>query len=137
MTTQPTDSSERLRALMRKQTALVSHTMSPPTAAPVPQPALPPKAIANPREEPIPSSSIPEDLRASWDRVTIRLKVGELEKINNIVIATQQTTRWSKVTTTDVLRVALRRVKDNEAIDAKELKALRARDRRLTKERGV
>lgn len=137
MTTHPTDSSERLRALMRKQTALVSHTISPPAAAPVPQPALPPKAIASPREEPTPSPAIPEDLRASWDRVTIRLKVGELEKINNIVIATQQTTRWSKVTTTDILRVALRRVKDNEAIDAKELKALRARDRRLTKERGV
>ena len=67
----------------------------------------------------------------SWDRITIRLTAGELEKINDVVIATQQANRSGKVTTTDILRVALCRVKDQEAIDAREIKALRARDGRF------
>jgi hypothetical protein len=87
-------------------------------------------ATASPSARP---AALPENPKVSWDRITIRLTRGELEKINDVVIATQQANRWGRVTTTDILRVALRRVKDQEAIDVWEIKVLRARDGRFTK----
>lgn len=72
-----------------------------------------------------------------WDRVTIRLTVGELEKINDVVIATQQANRTGKITTTDVLRTALRRLKDQEAIRSAEIAALRAQDARISNRRNI
>jgi hypothetical protein len=53
------------------------------------------------------------------------------------VIATQQANRQSKVTTTDILRAALRRIKDQEALDTTTLKKLRDQDGRLAKRRAV
>ncbi len=76
---------------------------------------------------------MPENPKVSWDRITIRLTAGELEKINDVVIATQQANRWGRVTTTDILRVALRRVEGQEAIDVREIKALRAHDGRFAR----
>ncbi len=116
----PTDSSERLKALMRQHTANA-------VAVP-PAPTPPPVSASSTR-----SAAIHDHPKASWDRITIRLTIGELEKINDVVIATQQANRWGKVTTTDVLRVALRRVKAQEAIDAKEIQTLRARDGRFAR----
>lgn len=75
--------------------------------------------------------------RANWNRVTIRLPAGELAKINDVVIATQQAIRSSKVTTTDILRIGLRRVQDQEAISTAEIQALRAADARFTKDKTV
>ncbi|MEI7935202.1 MAG: hypothetical protein WCK27_00805 [Verrucomicrobiota bacterium] len=127
----PTDSSERIKALMRQHTA----TMAAPMPAPTPTTALRPPpvaaiATANPTARP---AAVPEIPKVSWDRITIRLTAGELEKINDVVIATQQANRWGRVTTTDILRVALRRIKNQEAIDAREIKALRARDGRFAR----
>jgi S-adenosylmethionine synthetase len=82
---------------------------------------------------PASAAAIQENPAVSWNRITIRLTAGEVEKINDVVIATQQANRWSKVTTTDVLRVALRRIKSQEAIDAREIKVLRARDGRFSR----
>lgn len=129
MTLKPTDSSERIKALMRQHTASVTATMP----APPPATTLRPPPVAATASPPPQLAAAPENPKVSWDRITIRLTKGEVEKINDVVIATQQANRWSKVTTTDVLRVALRRVKDQEAIDAKEIKALRARDGRFTR----
>jgi len=100
-----------------------------PTAAARP----PPVAATAPANPPARRAAMPENPKVSWDRITIRLTAGELEKINDVVIATQQANRWGRVTTTDILRVALRRVKDQEAIDAREIKALRAHDGRFTR----
>ena len=130
MTMKPTDSSERIKALMRQHTASAVADMPahPPTAENRPPPV--PVAAITPPARP---AAVPENPKVSWDRITIRLTRGELEKINDVVIATQQANRWGRVTTTDILRVALRRIKDQEAIDAKEIKALRARDGRFAK----
>ena len=130
MTMKPTESSERIKALMRQHTASAVADM------PATEPATasrPPPVAAITTTPPTRPAAVPELPKVSWDRITIRLTRGELEKINDVVIATQQANRWGRVTTTDVLRVALRRVKDQEAIDAKEIKALRARDGRFTK----
>jgi len=126
----PTESSERIKALMRQHTANAVADMPAPTPAPASRPPPVPAATASPPALP---AALPENPKVSWDRITIRLTRGELEKINDVVIATQQANRWGRVTTTDILRVALRRVKDQEAIDAREIKALRARDGRFTK----
>ena len=130
-----TDSSERIKALMRQHTA----TMAAPMPAPTPATASrPPPVAAVAMAHPLPQpAAVPETPKVSWDRITIRLTAGELEKINDVVIATQQANRSGRVTTTDILRVALRRVKDQEAIDAREIKALRARDGRFAKSRKV
>lgn len=66
-------------------------------------------------------------LKENWNRVTIRLPAGELAKINDVVIATQQAIRSCKVTITDILRIGLRRVREQEAISATEIRALRTR----------
>ncbi len=94
----------------------------------------PPPVAATARAiPPVRPATVPENPKVSWDRITIRLTAGELEKINDVVIATQQANRWGRVTTTDILRVALRRVKDQEAIDVREIKALRAHDGRFAR----
>jgi hypothetical protein len=127
----PTESSERIKALMRQHTASMAATMP----APAPTTAIrPPPVAATATTSPVARpAAATENPKVSWDRITIRLTAGELEKINDVVIATQQANRWGRVTTTDILRVALRRVKDQEAIDTREIKALRARDGRFTK----
>jgi hypothetical protein len=127
----PTDSSERIKALMRQHTASMSAAM--PAPAPTTAARPPPVAITGATILPAQPAALPESPKVSWDRITIRLTAGELDKINDVVIATQQANRTAKITTTDILRVALRRVKDQEAIDAREIKALRARDGRFTK----
>jgi hypothetical protein len=131
----PTDSSERIKALMRQHTASMAATM--PAPAPTTAARPPPVAATAPAIPPARRAAVPENPKVSWDRITIRLTAGELEKINDVVIATQQANRWGRVTTTDILRVALRRVKDQEAIDAREIKALRAHDGRFAKGRKV
>lgn len=123
-----TDSRERLKALMRQHTATVTTAM--PAQAPAADSRPPRTATVNPPLSQ-PATATPQTQNVRWDRITIRLTVGELQKINDVVIATQQATRTAKVTTTDILRVALRRVKDYEALDAGELKAVRAPDKRL------
>ena len=120
----PNDSRERLKALMRTTAAnsiaapqtpvLATATANPPSVAITETPATRTATVQNGN-------------RANWNRVTIRLPAGELAKINDVVIATQQATRSSKVTTTDILRVALRRIKDQEAISAAEISVLRTR----------
>jgi hypothetical protein len=127
----PTDSSERIKALMRQHTASMSAAMPAPTPATASRP--PPVAVTATAILPAQPAALPENPKVSWDRITIRLTAGELAKISDVVIATQQANRTAKITTTDVLRVALRRVKDQEAIDAREIKVLRARDGRSTK----
>ena len=125
-----TDSSERLKALMRKHTANAVAIMPAPVTTTATQPA---PVVAVTAQPPTRTATTQPPQNASWNRVTIRLPVGELEKINDVIIATQQANRWGKVTTTDILRVALRRIKDKEAIDATEIKALRMRDGRFAK----
>jgi len=126
-----TDSGERLKILMRKQSALAEASAPPPAAiAPVVAKSL--LASQSPLAPTNRTSSA-----VKWDRVTIRLTAGELEKINEVVIATQQANRTAKVTTTDVLRTALRRVEDGEAIQAADIQALRAQDARSSERRNV
>ena len=125
----PTDSSERLKALMRKHTANSIAVTPAPAATTATTP--PPVAATTMEVPPTRTATVQGNPKVSWDRITIRLTAGELEKINDVVIATQQANRWGKVTTTDILRVALRRIKSQEAIDLKEIKALRARDGRF------
>jgi hypothetical protein len=136
MTMKPTESSERIKALTRQHTASMAAAPMPastPATASRPPPVAT-IATANPPTRP---ATVPETPNVRWDRITIRLTAGELEKINDVVIATQQANRSGRVTTTDILRVALRRVKDQEAIDAREIKALRARDGRFARDRKV
>src|ERR1035441_11053969 len=128
MTMKPTDSSERIKALMRQHTATMAAPTPTTASRPPPVAAV---ATAKPAARP---AAVPENPKVSWDRITIRLTAGELEKINDVVIATQQANRWGRVTTTDILRVALRRIKNQEAIDAREIKALRARDGRFARD---
>ena len=96
------------------------------TPAPTTAPANPPPvAVAE-----APAMRMPTEqgsLKENWNRVTIRLPVGELAKINDVVIATQQAIRSGKVTTTDILRIGLRRIREQEAISATEIRALRTR----------
>ena len=79
----------------------------------------------------------PANPNRGWDRVTIRLMSHELEKLNDLVIAAQQANRNSKITSTDVMRIALRRLEDPTAITATELQALRADDGRIRKARAL
>ena len=127
----PTDSSERLKALMRKHTANAAAVM--PTAVTTAANQPPPVAVATVAQTATSTITAQQRSNVSWNRVTIRLPAGELEKINDVIIATQQANRWGKVTTTDILRVALRRINDQEAIGANEIRALRARDGRFAK----
>ena len=118
-----TDSREKLKALMR--TTAANQVAAIPSPVTVTATASPPVAIA---ERPEPQTATGQgSLKANWNRVTIRLPVGELAKINDVVIATQQAIRSGRVTITDILRVALRRIKDQEAISAAEIRALRTR----------
>ena len=120
------DSKDRLIRLMQKQTDLAKVSAPPPTTSPVVSTAsLRSGTIEEGREAEIAPS-------VKWDRVTIRLTGVELEKINAVVIATQQATRNAKITTTDILRVALRRIKDQAPIEGDEIAALRSRDGRTT-----
>lgn len=75
----------------------------------------------------------PENQGPIWSRITVRLTAGEAGKINDVVIATQQANRWAKITATDVIRIALSRVKENEAIDANALRKLRGGSKRSTR----
>ena len=125
----PTESSERIQALMRQHTANAVADMPAPVTTTA---SRPPPAPAATVSQPARPAAVPDNPKVSWDRITIRLTRGELEKINDVVIATQQANRWGRVTTTDILRVALRRIKDREEIDVREIKALRARDGRFT-----
>ena len=126
-----TDSKERLKALMRQTTA--NSVAVVPVAATTTATQPPPVAAAATAGQQTRTATMQQKPNVSWDRITIRLTAGELEKINDLVIATQQANRTAKITTTDILRVALRRVKDQEAIDAREIKALRAHDGRFAK----
>lgn len=87
--------------------------------------------------QPMRTETTPQNHNISWNRITIRITAGEFEKINNVVIATQQANRTGKVTATDVLRAGLRRIKEQEAISATEIKVLRARDTRFAKTGNV
>ena len=118
------------------------HTANSIAVMPAPTPAAtailpPPVAATIMADPPAPAATMQENPKVSWNRVTIRLTAGEVEKINDVVIATQQANRSSKVTTTDVLRVALRRIKSREAVDAGEIRALRARDGRFSRDGRV
>jgi hypothetical protein len=124
------DSTQRLKDMMRRQSSLAVTIPAPAAVAPVaPVAPSPPAIVATPASQGKPA--------VKWDRVTIRLTAGELEKINDVVIATQQANRTAKITTTDVLRVALRCVKDQEAIKGTEIEALRAQDARSSKRQNV
>lgn len=114
---------------MRKTTANSVAVI--PATAPAAATQPPQVAAATTESPPTRPATVQESAKVSWDRITIRLTAGELEKINDVVIATQQANRWGKVTTTDIMRVALRRIKNQEALDAREIKALRARDGRF------
>jgi hypothetical protein len=132
MTLKPTDSSERIKALMRQTTA--NMTAQPPATALRPPPPVAVTPTANSLARP---AAPPNTPKVSWDRITIRLTAGEIQKINDVVIATQQANRQSRVTATDVLRAALRRIKDEEALAASVINALHEHDGRLTKRRAV
>ena len=118
---------ERLKALMQQHTGgLALATQAAPMQATLPRP--PPAAVS--KTEPVTlerggQSDLP---KITWGKVTVRLTATELQKINDVVIATQQAHRTARVTTSDVLRVALRRIKDNEAITAENLKAVSVRN---------
>jgi hypothetical protein len=127
----PTESSERLKALMRRHAANAVAAMPAPATATATATMPPPVAATTTEAPPARTTGVPDNPKVSWDRITIRLTAGELEKINDVIIATQQASRWGKVTTTDILRVALRRIKNSEAIDVKEIKALRTHDGRF------
>lgn len=131
----PTETSERLKNLMRahKANSVAGVPAVIPTAPAITSPTV--AAVASPAAA-RPASATTQP-KARWDRVTIRLPAGELQKINDVVIATQQANRWSKVTTTDILRAGLRRIKEHEAVDAASLKALREQDGRLSKAKTV
>lgn len=75
--------------------------------------------------------------KAVWGKVTVRFTATEIQKISDAVIATQQANRTAKVTTSDILRVALRRIKDNEAITTDELKAVSVREARPPRSAAV
>ena len=129
------DSKERLKALMRQTTANSVAVVPVAATTTTTQPAA--VATAATAGQQTRTATMQQKPNVSWDRITIRLTAGELEKINDVVIATQQANRSGKVTTTDILRVALRRVKDQEAIDAREIRALRARDGRFANKGNV
>ena len=78
----------------------------------------------------------PERTPVKWDRVTIRLTEGELTRINDVVIATQQASRDAKITMTDVLRTALMRFKEDVILPA-EIHTLRAQDARMSERHKV
>lgn len=127
MTTKPTDSAERLKALMRQHTA----KMSAPPPFPTIQATLPSStAETNTVAKTTRMTVDPEKQDPIWSRITVRLTAGEAAKINDVVIATQQANRWAKVTATDVVRIALSRVKESEALDANALRRLRGGSKR-------
>jgi len=128
----PTETSERLKTLMRTHKANSIAVASAP--APIP-PAAPPIVAAT--LAPAPAKPQRSFGKPRWERVTVRLMQEELQKINDVVIATQQAHRFSKVTATDILRAGLRRIKDQEVIDMATLKALRDDDGRMAKNRIV
>lgn len=146
------DTKERLKALMRKHTedaaasasnGVATSVRPPPSAlSPMLQPVTPtPSAtvarLSTSQEAIAPVTRASVKPQRGWERVTVRLMNHELEKLNSLVIATQQANRVSKVTSTDVLRIALRRMEDSTCITAAELQALRAEDGRIRKARAI
>lgn len=130
-----TDSSDRLKALMRQHTANSVAALPAPATITTTRP--PTVAAVITEGQPMRTETTPQNHNISWNRITIRITAGEFEKINNVVIATQQANRTGKVTATDVLRAGLRRIKEQEAISATEIKVLRARDTRFAKTGNV
>jgi len=119
----------KLKALM-EQTAGNAATVTPTATAIAAIRPPPPTTRPMPSRTQTEGEAIPKIM---WGKVTVRFTAGEIQKINDAVIATQQANRTAKVTTSDILRVALRRIKDNEAISASELKAVSGRNARATR----
>ena len=110
-------------------------TQSVPMPVPVHRPS---PGVVSKMEPPAEERGGQSDLpRVTWGKVTVRLTAAEIQKINDAVIATQQAHRTAKVTTSDIMRVALRRIKENEAVSAQELKAVSVRETRLRKAASV
>ena len=69
------------------------------------------------------------------DRCTVRLTGPELATVNRLILETHQRT-GERITSTDVLRIALARVGAGSAIVASEIQALRTTDGRRINYRG-
>ena len=155
--TKPTKSNDmrnQLRNLMNQHTATVS--AKPPVSiavlmpevpkpqAPPPKPTLvtPPQVpVRIPTETPrSASANVPPPAHAinqvvpHADRCTVRLTGSEMANINQLILETHQRT-GERITSSDVLRIALSRVGAGTPIAASEIKSLRDTDGRRMKYR--
>jgi len=156
--TKPTKSNDmrnQLRNLISQHTATVSAKPAASAAVLVPEtpktPSLAPKPpVVGPAQKPV---RIPIEMQVSApaytpppahpvnqvvphaDRCTVRLTASEMATINQLILETHQRT-GERITSSDVLRIALSRAGSGTSIAASEIKSLRDTDGRRMKYRA-
>ncbi len=130
-TTKSNDTHNQLREIMQRHTATlgasttVTETLPPPIAAPTSVKVAVSSASVTPQSKPIVNPSMAK----TAERCTTRLLMTEVARVNDIILETHQRT-GKPITTSDVLRIGLRRVGRKAPITPEEIAALRATDAR-------
>lgn len=149
------DMRNQLRNLMSQHTATVSAKPAASTAVLIPEAPKPPSPVPTqvlvsptPRPGRIPSET--QNSASAYtqpaahpvnpvvphaDRCTVRLTGSEMANINQLILETHQRT-GERITSSDVLRIALCRVGSGTPIAASEIKSLRDTDGRRMKYRA-
>jgi hypothetical protein len=130
-TTKSNDTHNQLREIMQRHTATlgasttVTETLSPPVTAPTAIKVAVSGVSVVPQSMPMVNSSRTK----TAERCTTRLLMTEVARVNDIILETHQRT-GKPITTSDVLRIGLRRVGGKAPITPEEIAALRATDAR-------
>lgn len=129
----PNDTHEQLRAIMQRHTATIGAgaplsgmTSNAPVMVTAVKITPPVSHAATPR------AAVPVPVAKKVERSTVCLSMAEVARVDAIILETHQRT-GKPITTSDVLRIGIRRVGEHAPITSEEIATLRANDGRRSR----